>query len=269
MKVKTKPFEYYGFNEKSGQYFWWASWYAKLLGYKSLITLMPAIIKSEEVCVDLGLRLKDNFIHDESVYGNDIKLSKFACFLIALQADQRKPMVKKGKLFFLNQMEELNYLFKEQDFLDRILNRKELKRLHNSLMKMARKSSVRDFSYFMNEGYIGLYNRPLSDLKEFRNLKASDDLYDNISNMEMTANLFRLTMTVERLKLINSKESSRTAKEFWKIGQDVRSMIKENTGQYPENLPKKENLKLLQKRLQKAQYQLNHEVKQLSQMTTR
>ena len=64
-------------------------------------------------------------------------------------------------------------------------------------------------------------------------------------------------MTKERLaRLINPNEE-RAAREHWRISSDIRSMIRENTGMTPEELPSKMSLKTLQKKLKMAQKKLN------------
>ena len=70
---------------------------------------MPSINKAKKVCIQLGIDIETNFIKADSDVGSNVKLTKFACFLIALQADGRKPVVKRARTYFLNELEDLKF----------------------------------------------------------------------------------------------------------------------------------------------------------------
>lgn len=264
IKPKKSLIEY-GF-EEDGKHYWWASWYSKVLGYKSLKTLRPTITKAKQLCVQLGLAAENNFIVATSEEGKDIKLTKFACFLIAIQADGRKPIVKRARSYFLNELEELNVLLNDEDYLQRNITREELKRINSKLTKTAARSHVKDFQYFTNEGYLGMYNHTMPELRKKRGLAFDDNMNDYMSSTELAANIFRITMTSERLKRLRNPSEAKAAQQHWKIGTQIRTMIKENTGKYPEELPLKVDLHDLQRRLKKAQRKLNEEIKDIEQV---
>lgn len=252
----------YGFEEDNHHY-WWASWYAKILGYKSFQTLKPTIERAKQACVELGIPVETNFIPDNNNSKNDIKLTKFACFIVALQADDKKPVVKKARGYFLNELEELNVLLSDQDYLDRMIGRSQLKNLNKQLVKAARSSKVKDFRKFMNEGYLGMYNQTMTDLKKSRGVPANENLGDYMGKTELSANIFRITMTQERLKRIKNRTENTAANQHWKIGTEIREMIIANTGRPPEMLPLNANIHKLQAKLKKAQKLLNEEVKRI------
>lgn len=257
LNIKKKPsLEDFGFIE-DGKHYWWASWYAKVLGYKSIKTLMPSIKKAKRVCTLLGIPYEDNFVYAVFDWGKDIKLTKFACFLISLKADARKPIVKKARTYFLNELEEVNILLKGQDYLDRMVGREELKNLHRKLTRAARRAHVKDFQFFTNEGYLGMYNHTMTEIKQLRGVPVKDNLSDYMSTAELAANIFRISMTEERLKTLRNPSEQKAAREHWKIGSQVRAIVKENVGSYPEELVINTDLKTLQSKLKKAQSELN------------
>ncbi|MDF1697973.1 MAG: hypothetical protein P1U56_19150 [Saprospiraceae bacterium] len=255
----------FGFRE-NGRFYWWASWYANVLGYKSLKTLKPSIEKAKKVCIQLGITIEDNFIHADSDMGPNIKLTKFACFLIALQADGRKPIVKRARAFFLNELEDLNVTLSGQDYLNRMLGKDEITHLNLKLNSAAARAHVKDFRFFINEGYLGMYNKTMTELKRDRGVALHKSMNDFMSMTEIAANIFRITLTVERLKLIRNPSEERAAREHWRIGSQIRSMIKENTGSYPEELAISADLKLLQKKLKTTQKLLNDEINVLKEI---
>ena len=247
---------------ENNHYYWWASWYAKILGYQSLRTLQPSIEKAKKVCLQLGIPVETNFIPGPSEHGADTKLTKFACFLIALQADARKPVVGRARTYFLNELEELNVTLSDEDYLSRMIGRDEIRQLNSQLSQSASWANVKDFRFFMNEGYLGMYNKTMSEVKQERGVPANKNLSDYMSMTELGANIFRITLTAARLKQLKNPSQESAAREHWKIGAQIRSMIKENTGTYPEELPLALDLKTLQKRLRQTQLQLNQEVNQ-------
>lgn len=262
LKDKKPTMAEFGFKE-DGHFYWWASWYANVLGYKSVKTLMPSIEKAKKVCIQLGIDIESNFIKSDSDVGANVKLTKFACFLVALQADGRKPIVKRARAYFLNELEDLNVMLSGQDYLNRMLGKDEIKHLNLKLNSSAARAHVKDFQFFMNEGYLGMYNKTMQELKRDRGVAQHRSMIDYMSMTEVAANIFRITLTAERLKLLRNPSEMRAAKEHWRIGSQIRSMIKENTGSYPEELAISADLKLLQKKLKQTQKLLNNEIKQL------
>ena len=259
---KKMSFDDYAFQE-DGHYYWWASWFANTLGYKSLRTFMPSIDKAQKVCVQLEINPSINFIPAKNDGKKDMQLSKFGCFLVALEADARKKVVKKARAYFLNELQDLNLILKGQDYLNRMIGREEIRRLNKDIVKAARKAHVEDFQFFMNEGYLGMYNKTVQEIKRDRMIHSGDDLTDHMSMLELSANLFRITLTSQRLKLLRNPTQAISAKEHWKIGSQIRSLIKSNTGLYPENLPVSTNLNELQKKLEEAHDILNQEINHL------
>jgi DNA-damage-inducible protein D len=251
--------------EENGNLYWLASWYAKILGYKSIKTLWRSIDKARDACVHLGIPTEPNFIEFKGDHGRDMKLSKFGCFLVALHADARKPVVKRARSYFLNELEEMNLLVDEQDYLDRVIANEQINSLNKDLAIAGRKARVKDFQYFINEGYLGLYNSITTEIKQKRGVPVKADLNDYMGVPELAANIFRLSLTSERLKMLKNPSEEKAAKEHWKIGLQIRAMIKENTGHYPEDLPIHTNLKELQSKLKEAQKHLNTTVSELSE----
>jgi len=250
----------FSFTEKD-RYYWWASWFADVLGYSSLSSLKPSIDKAKLACMQMGISLDDNFKSTKQGRMKDIKLTKFACFLIAFQADSRKSVVRTARAFFLNELDEISTLLKNQNYLKRVSKANELSGMNKTLSSSARKAHVKDFQYFTNEGYLGMYNHTMSELKDKRSIPLNKQMSEYMGVTEITANIFRITLTKERLRLLRNPSEAKAAREHWKIGTQIRSLIKQNTGKYPEELPIYNNLKQLQRKLKKAQTELNKEIK--------
>ncbi len=65
---------------------------------------------------------------------------------------------------------------------------------------------------------------------------------------ELAANLFRITQTESKLKKDKIHTENDANKVHYKIGKNIREVIKKNGGTMPENLPTpKKSLKQLEK----------------------
>lgn len=165
--------------------------------------------------------------------------------------------MRRARTYFLNELDEVNHLLYDEDYLARIIARQELTALNKKLVKSARKAHVTDFQYFVNEGYVGMYKLTMSEIKADRLVAYKMDLNDCMSNTELAANIFRISLTIERLKLLQNSNRQLAAREHWKVGRQIRKMIQSSTGNAPERLPLMGNLHKLQRKLFDTQKELN------------
>ena len=78
---------------------------------------------------------------------------------------------------------------------------------------------------------------------------------------ELSANLFRISLTEERLRKMSNPSHEKATREHWKISSKIRTLIKENTGTYPEFLQFEASLEKIENSLKQAQKMLNSEIK--------
>jgi DNA-damage-inducible protein D len=174
-----------------------------------------------------------------------------------MNADARKPIVARAQVYFAEQVENINLMLDGSKDLERIMVREEIKEGNLALNSAAAKAGVKDFRAFMTEGYLGLYNQPIRAVKKLKKVDEDDVLFDYMGRTELAANLFRITMTEERLKMKNVSNPFDAAAIHKKVGQDIRDMVKENTGQFPEELPVERKLNEVASELRKAKKILN------------
>lgn len=244
-KKKEFHFESFAFVEEDQRY-WWASWYAQMLGYQSLSSFKNPIKKAQQACQTLGIDVSENFLTSiHKVEGRkirDYKLSRFACFLIAMNADTRKAEVAKAQVYFATQVEKLNLILSNKEDFERLLIRSEIKASNQELIHAAAKAGVTDFRTFMSEGTIGLYNQPISELKASKYIPANKSIYDFMGKTELAANLFRIALTEEHLEKKHIRNPEKAILIHRKIAASIRRMIKMNTGKLPEELNKNQSL---------------------------
>lgn len=147
---------------------------AKVLEYSEYRHFIPVIEKAKEACTNSKQRVTDHFedVLEMVEIGSgakrnieNIKLSRYACYLIVQNADPAKEVVALGQTYFavqtriqeVQQLEAYNRLKNEED--KRLFLRSELAR-HNIQLAAAAKSAgviePMDYAIFQNHGYMGL-----------------------------------------------------------------------------------------------------------------
>ncbi len=263
-KIHRRPsFDKFGF-EEGGIIYWWASWYLNVLGYRSIKTFMTPILKAMQACATLNIDTAENFIEvgrqNKGRSFRDYKLSRFACYLVAMNADARKEVVARAQIYFAEQVERINLVLDGTRDLERLQIREDIREGHHALTAAAGKAGVKDFRFFMTEGYLGLYNNPIRDIKVLKGIDEDDNLYEYMGRAELAANFFRISMTEERLRQSKVHSAFEAAAIHKRIGGDIRQLAKDHTGRYPEDLPVERNLHLVSNELRRAAKLLNRRI---------
>ena len=236
-----------------GQEFWYARELRKVLQYTEFNKFMPVIKKAMKACQNSGNDIEDHFAQTSEMVEigsgahremDSFKLSRYACYLIVMCADETKEIVALGKTYFAIKTrqqeldENFNILSEEQK---RLAIRNEMKEHNKSLAEAAQKAGItdpRDYAIFQNKGYQGLYGGlGAKEIHTRKGLKKSQNILDHMGSTELAANLFRATQTDEKLRRENIT-GKRTANEtHYEVGKKVRETIKELGGTMPEDLP--------------------------------
>jgi DNA-damage-inducible protein D len=251
--VENLSFEDY--KNENGICFWWASDLMKMLGYKEQKSFQKAIDRATKACITLGIPHYDNFtVSDREINGikvPDTKLTRFACYLIVMNADPKKEAVASAQVYFAEQTRKFELYIQNNEQFDRMLIRDEIKDGHKSLMGVAKGAGIEDYPRFLNAGFSGLYNMLNVELARNRKIEPGK-LYDYMGRTELAANLFRVTQTEEKIKNFAIKGQSNLEATHYSVGKEVRQIIIKNTGKTPEQLPMDKQLPELHKELKKG-----------------
>ena len=244
--------------DAEGNEFWSARRLSKVLEYSEYRHFQPVIERARDACLNSGHAVADHFedVLEMVDIGSgakrelpDVRLSRYACYLIVQNGDPSKPVIANGQTYFAMQTrrQELN---DDQKFArlsedeKRLAIRNELAEHNKQLAAAAKDAGVDtplDYAIFQDHGYKGLYGgMGAKDIHARKGLKKSQKILDHMGSTELAANLFRATQAEEKLKRDNISGKQRANQAHFEVGQKVRQTIQELGGTMPENLPKPE-----------------------------
>jgi len=246
---------------ENGICFWWASDLMKRMGYKDMNSFQNVMNRATNALISLGIDHHENIIPQtrtdkDGKQIRDYKLTRFACYLVAMNGDPKKPEVGPMQAYFAEQTRQLEVMVAGAEDMDRLLIRQELKTGQVALAGVAASAGVNDFLRFQDAGYRGMYNMPVYQLQEMRKLKGKA-LQDFMGKTELAANLFRVTQTEEKLKSQGIRGQLQAEVAHNQVAKQVRKIVIENTGKGPEALPVVEKISEVAKRLKTVGRSLN------------
>lgn len=232
--------------------FWYGRDIQEKLEYKSWENFYKVIGKARMACESAGI---DPAMHFHDVMkGNggaseraDCVLSRYACYLTAMNGDPRKKTIGYAQTYFAVQARKQE-LGDEAARLDKRLElRDRVSTAFKELGDAAKEVGVQNYAFFHDAGYRGLYKSGLKGIKAKKGLVEKEQLFDRAGRAELAANEFRLTQAEERLRTsdIHTERDACLAHE--QVGDEVRRAIERIGGTMPEDLPLEPSLKSLTK----------------------
>lgn len=272
MNDQYQSFERLKRTDENGVEYWSARELNPLLEYKDWRNFLNVVQKAKLACKTSGHLTSDHFVDaTKMVYLgsgsqrelDDVRLSRYACYLVVQNGDPSKPVIAVGQTYFAIQTrrQELadDETFKQlKEDEKRLLLRNELKEHNRQLIEAAQQAGVKtslDFAIFQNHGYQGLYGGlEQKAIHARKGLKKSQKILDHMGSTELAANLFRTTQTEEKLRRDNVQGKRQANETHFEVGHKVRQTITELGGTMPEDLPTPDNsikqLKSAAKKLQ-------------------
>ena len=252
-KISEALFEDIKHLDGQGNEYWTARELIPVLEYNEYRFFKKVIDKAIDACKSSNIKVSDHFVHvhDMVALGSgaerkieDFHLSRYACYLIAMNGDPRKRAVALAQTYFAvkTRQQELveNYDSLSED-QKRLAIRHEMREHNKALAAAARDAGVvsrMDYAIFQNAGYKGLYGGlDAKDIHKRKGLKKSQQILDHMGSTELAANLFRATQTEEKLRRdeVQGKENANAT--HYGVGKKVRQTIAELGGTMPEHLP--------------------------------
>ncbi len=251
--------------DENGAEFWLARELQIALEYAQWRRFQESVERAKTACEASGLNVMDHFADVGKMIDlakgaqreiADIKLSRYACYLIVMNGDPRKEVIALGQTYFAvktRRQEIADDLAQLSEDDKRLAIRDEVTIRNKFLASSAKAAGVVtpvDYAVFQNRGYQGLYNGlGMKDIHKRKGLKKNEQILDHMGATELAANLFRITQTDDKLRRENIKGKEKANETHFAVGKKVRQTIAELGGTMPENLPTPEkSAKLLKKK---------------------
>ncbi len=232
--------------------FWYARELQSVLEYKEWRNFLNVIEKAKIACVKSTNLVEDHFVDVNKMieigYGAqretlDIQLSRYACYLIVQNGDPNKEVIALGQTYFAvktRQQELVNKFDELSEEQKRVAIRNEMIKHNKSLAEAANMAGVteqKDFAFFQNKGYQGLYGGlGAKEIAKKKGLRKSQQILDYMGSTELAANLFRATQTDEKLRKEKIQGKDNANQTHYEVGKKVRQTIAELGGTMPEDL---------------------------------
>ena len=264
-----KTFESIKHIDENGAEFWYARELQVALEYTEWRNFEKSVKRAKEACSASGFVETDHFVDVNKMIDlakgaqreiSDIKLSRYACYLIVMNGDPRKEVIALGQTYFAvktRQQEIADNVAQLSEDDKRLAIRDEVTIRNKFLASSAKAAGVvtpADYAVFQNRGYQGLYNGlGMKDIHKRKGLKKNEQILDHMGATELAANLFRITQTDDKLRRENIKGKEQANETHYAVGKKVRQTIAELGGTMPENLPTPEkSAKVLKKERSKG-----------------
>jgi DNA-damage-inducible protein D len=230
----------------NGATHWHESIVMKCLGYQSKEGFKKAIIRAKQACLSLNMQCEEHIALQPD---GDHILTRFGCYLVAMNGDPRKPQVAAAQAYFAAIADTFQDQLEHADGIDRMLVRDEVKDGQRSLSSTAKSHGVTNYAFFQNKGYIGMYNMTLKRVSELKGVREGEILIDRMGKTELAAHLFRITQTDEKIKRENIRGQFQLEQTAHDVGRKVRKTIIDLSGKTPEEIPISEHVNDVRKKL--------------------
>jgi DNA-damage-inducible protein D len=254
-------------DEKIGEY-WSARELYKILGYTEWRNFNNVVIKrAMKACEGNGQTASDHFVRSyKAITGGkgakqevtDVLLSRYAVYLVVMNGDPNMPIVAMGQDYFAQRTRRDELQSTEQLPEDqlRLLRRSQMNVYNTQLADVARNAGViqpKDFATFHDHGYRGLYSGlGAKGIHQRKGLVKGQDILDHMGSDELAANIFRASLTKQKLERENITEKLQANSAHHEMGKAVRKTIIETGATPPEDLPTPEkSIQQLQREQQK------------------
>ena len=231
-----KIFENIKHIDEFGNEYWLARELQNVLGYHQWRSINDLIERAKVACKESKYSVDDHFAEQRKMVDigsktkriiQDYKLSRYACYLIVMNGNPKKEIIALGQTYFAIQTRKQELSEKEYSELTedekRFYQRDITRKGNYSLNIAAKNAGVKNFDRFHNSGYKGLYNgETANDIAKRKKLRYREDILDNMGSDELIINLFRISLTEQKLQKDNIKTEKDANITHYKVGSKIR-----------------------------------------------
>lgn len=255
-----KNFEEHVHNEDSLEY-WLARELQELLGYGKWENFEKVIAKAKIACKSSKQEVSDHFLDVRKMVNLgsgadreilDIKLTRYACYLIAQNGDPRKDEIAFAMTYFAVQTRKQEVLEKRFAELDRMQAREKLSATEKELSGILFERGVdgQGFANIRSKGDAALFGgKNTKQMKDKLGVPEKRALADFLPSVTIKAKDLATEITNFNVKKdTKMRGEDHIGTEHIKSNQSMRDVLKKH-GIVPEDLPAEEDVKKVQRRL--------------------
>ena len=233
-----------------GAEYWSARDLYPLLGYDTWRRFETAIERAKIACTNMGEEVADHFAGAVKVIQagkgaqmevSDYALSRFGCYLTAMNGDPRKPEIANAQGYFAIQTRRMEQWDELREALsERVERRQQLTEANKRLNATAQVHGLERHSFgrLHDAGTRGLYGgRSVQDLKTTKGIGAKEEFADRMGLEELAANLFVRTQTEAKVRNEEIAGTEAIVGAHYEVGAETRTVIERIGGTMPEELP--------------------------------
>lgn len=249
--------------EQDGIEYWLARELQILLGYSSWRNFINAVTKAKESFKTSKEEILDHFVDVDKMVKigsgaerkqDDIMLTRYACYLIALNGDPKKEQIAFAQSYFAIQTRKQEILEERILLNERIHAREKLAATETELSKSIYERGVdrNGFANIRSKGDWALFGgNSTNSMKKKLQIPENRPLADFLPTITITAKQLAAEITNFNIKQNDIRGESPISQEHIKNNKDVRGLL-DKSGIKPENLPADEDIKKLERRVKSA-----------------
>jgi len=259
---------------EDGVEFWYARDIQGLLVYAQWRNFEQVIEKAKIACKNAAQEISDHFAEGSKMVDigsgtqreiADLKLTRYACYLIAQNGDPRKSEIAFAQTYFAMQTRKQELIEQRFAEYERISAREKLTQSEKLLAGIIFERGVDQdgFAKIKSKGDQVLFGgHSTREMKQKLNVPEKRALADFLPEVTISAKQLSNAITSHNVKENNFSGENTISSEHQRSNKEVRGALI-GAGIYPERLPPSEDIKRVESRLKSEAKKFPKQVKKL------